>query len=170
MKNGFFILYLTLVVVQLIITNYLNLSAYVMISILPIIILRIPYRIGTKCAMLIAFITGLIIDMLSEGVAGLNVIALVPVALCRNFITSLLFGDEIIERDEEFTTKKFGFGKVFFAISIAQSIFFIIYLLCDGAFVRPFIFTLERFLLSLIVSTLLSVAIVDITTIDDDRR
>lgn len=169
MRHNYFLSYFLLTLAQLLITNYINLGPYIMLSIMPALVLCIPTKIGTNAAMFIAFVSGLLIDLLSEGVLGLNILALVPVAFSRKAITGFVFGGELQTRNADFSIKKYGAGKVFFATALAQTVFLVIYLLSDGAGARSFLFFAERFLLSMVVGTLLSIAVVDVLTTEEKK-
>jgi rod shape-determining protein MreD len=158
-----------MVVVQILICNYFHLSAYIMLSILPVIILCLPTKIGTVPAMLIAFATGLAVDALSEGMLGINTLSLVPVAFIRKSMINLIFGNELFERKDNISIRKFGYGKVSFAILVVQSVFLLIYIYADGAGTRPLLFNAIRFFLSLLSGYLLSLLIVDIIASDDRK-
>lgn len=169
MKQKIFLTYCILIVAQLIISNYFNLSPYIMLTILPVMVLCLPTKIDTVISMFIAFATGLVIDLFSEGVIGINILALIPVAFCRKTIIRFIFGEEMISRNDSFSIKKNGLGKVIFAIVIPQSLFLFIYLIADGAAIRTFLFFMGRFFASLAAGTVVSVAIVNFTT-NDDRK
>ena len=169
MRHNYFLLYFLLTFAQLLITNYINLGPYIMLSIMPALVLGIPTKVGTNSAMFIAFVSGLLIDLLSEGVLGLNILALVPVAFLRKVITGFVFGEELHTRNTDFSIKKYGAEKVFFAISLAQAIFLVIYLLSDGAGARSVLFFAERFLLSMVAGILLSIAVVEVLTTEDKK-
>ena len=168
-QNNFPIAYVLMVVAQILICNYFHLSQYVVLSILPVIVLCIPTKVGTFAAMCIAFATGLSVDWLAEGVIGLNTLALVPVALIRKDLITLIFGEELFERKEAFTIRKYGIGKVSFSLLTVQALFLLIYIWADGANLRPFSFNLLRFGLSLLAGYLLSLLVVDITAPDDRK-
>ena len=148
-NNTFWIAYLLLLVAQLIISNFFRVTPYIMLSILPVMVLCISTRIGTFWTMLIAFATGITVDLLSEGVLGLNALALVPVAFLRNTIIQLIFGKELFARKEDFTLRSSGFAQVGLALLLAQALFLAIYIWADGAGMRPLMFNLYRFLASL---------------------
>lgn len=80
MKQNYFLMFLLILGVQLLICNYLHITAYLTLSLLPCAILLLPTKVGTTASMLIAFASGLTVDVLAEGVVGLNALALVPVA------------------------------------------------------------------------------------------
>ena len=165
-KARFYLVFVVLTIVQMLICNYFHLSAYLMLSILPVMVLCLPLRVGTTGAMIIAFITGLVVDLLAEGMLGLNTLALVPVAYARKGIIRLVFGDELFARKEDFSVRKNGFGKVAVAIFIAQALFLLIYIWADGAGTRPFSFNAIRFGVSLLAGWAVSLLIIDILAPD----
>ena len=57
-QYNFFLTYALLVLIQMVICNYFHLSAYVLLSILPVMVLCIPIRFSTTAALCIAFVTG----------------------------------------------------------------------------------------------------------------
>ena len=95
MKQRFTVQYILLVLVQLLLCNYFRFTPYVMLSILPVLVLCIPTRVGTVAGLFIAFFTGLSVDFLAEGVVGINTFALVPVALLRRGLIRLVFDEKI---------------------------------------------------------------------------
>ena len=159
-KNEFFLVYALLLAAQCVICNYFYLTPYVSLSLLPVIVLCLPIRISSALAMVIAFATGLAVDALSEGLLGLNTLALVPVALARDGILSLLFGRELFARKEDFTVHKNGLGPVTLAIILSQALFLAVYIWADGAGMRPFWFNFARWAASLAAGTALSLIVV----------
>lgn len=165
-RISFFGMFVILTVAQMLITNYLHLSYYITLSILPVLILFLPIRIGTIGAMVIAFLTGWSVDFFAEGLIGLNILALVPVAFVRRSLLALVFGGEIFSRQEDPSARKSGVGSVLLAILLAETLFLIIYIWADGAGVRPTWFNLLRFVCSLVVGTVLSMFAADLLTGD----
>jgi len=169
MKQPFFIYYVILVAAQMLICNFFRFTPWIMLSILPVLVLCIPTRYGTTTAMLIAFATGLTVDFLAEGLAGINTLALVPVALSRRFICDSIFGTELTARGEDFSFRKYGAVKVIFAILLVQALFLAIYIWADGAEARPLLFSLGRFTASLGAGVLVSIPIAEMITPDDRK-
>lgn len=167
-ESRFFLTYAMVVLVQILICNYLNLSLFVALSLLPVIVLFIPIRYSTSLALFVAFISGLAVDYFAEGLVGLNALALLPVAFCRKSIINLVFGDEIFARKEDISINQHGVLKVSIAIIIAQSLFMLIYIWADGAATRPFWFNLTRFLMSVIIGWLISLSVSE--ALVQDRR
>lgn len=168
-KSDFWIVYLLLLVAQLLLSNYFQLTPYVMLTILPVMILCIPIRVGTVGVLIIAFLSALVVDLLSEGVLGLNAFALLPVALLRNPVIRLIFGDEIFARNEDFSVQRSGFGKVALAVFLVQLVFLSFYVWADGAATRPLWFNLARIGASTFASFLLSLLVAGILAPDTRR-
>ena len=168
-KAGFYFVFVLLVVLQMLICNYFNLSAYVMLSILPVLILCVPLRLPTFWTMVLAFATGLAVDLLSEGILGLNALALVPVAYVRKEVIRLVFGAELFARKEDFSIRKSGLGKVILAIFLVQALFLLVYIWADGAGSRPFSFNVLRFAASLAAGCVVSLLIIDILAPDSRK-
>lgn len=169
MRRNYAAIYLMLLMIQMVICNYFRLGPYVLVSVLPAMVLCIPLRYSTLSAMLIAFFTGLCVDLLAEGLIGLNTVALVPVAYVRRGLCRLIFGDELIERGNDFSIDKNGISKVIFAVTLSNALFLVIYIAADGGEAMPVAFNLIKFIISLAVAILLSIIITDVSKPDDGR-
>ncbi len=154
--------YILLAICQALICNYVNLTPIVTATLLPALIMCIPLNIGLPGAMLMAFLTGLFVDFTADTVLGLNALALVPVALCRDLIMRWILGSDAFERKDNLTFKTKGFAKIAGVTLVAQAIFLLIYIIADGAGTRPFLFNVARFVTSMIVSWLLSLMTVEL--------
>lgn len=168
-KNTYWIVYLIMWILQLLLSNYVRITPYVMITLLPVMVLTIPLRVPSIWAMVIAFATGLSVDFLADGVVGLNALSLVPVAFARNGIISLVFGDEPFERNEDVSVTKNGFGQMSMAVLLALALFLAVYIIADGAGVRPLWFNAARFAASLAAGYVVSVIALD-SLAPDTRR
>ncbi len=164
--RNFTLTYILLVIAQILICNFINTGPYVFLSILPAAVLCLPLGIPTILLMIIAAVTGLAVDWLAEGITGLNMAALIPVAFMRNLTVSLLFGEEHVDRGEGFSMKKNGVVKVSVAILVCQAVFLAIYIIADGAGTRPFLFNLIKFAISLVCGYLISLPVVNMLTSD----
>lgn len=165
-KGTYYFVFFLLTAVQMLICNYLGLSAWLTLSILPVMILCVPLRLPTFWTMLLAFVTGCAVDLLSEGLLGLNALALVPVAFVRKEVIRVIFGGDLFARKEDFSVRKNGFGKVALAVFLVQALFLAIYIWADGAGTRPFSFNAIRFGISLVAGWALSLVIIDILAPD----
>ena len=158
---------LILTAAQALICNFLHLSYFLTLSILPVVVLCLPTRHSTTFSIVTAFAIGFAVDFISEGVLGLNVFALVPVGLARRKVCDLVFGEELVVRGEDFSIKKNGIVKVGLAVTIVQALFLILYIWADGGQVRPFGHNILRFAISLIAGLLVSAPIANMLTGED---
>ena len=168
-NRNFRTLYILLIICQMLLCNYSCLGPYIMLSMLPAMVLCIPLSVGTPLCMFIAFLSGLTVDWLSEGLIGLNASAIVPVAFFRKPIISRFIGEDLIVRNENFSIRKNGFTKVFFAVLISTIIFIGLYVFLDGAGSRPAWFVLSRFGASLACNMLIAFIVVNVLT-GEDRK
>jgi hypothetical protein len=163
-NQNFTVTYILLAVAQMVICNYFKVSPYVYVTILPAMILALPLKIGTIGSMAVAFVTGLGVDFLAEGIIGLNALALVPVALVRLPLLQMVMGDEDSGKENPFGARSASFGKILLAVTIAYAIFTAVYVIADGAGVRPFWFNAARFGASLICDSLLALLVIHVLT------
>ena len=168
-SQNFGILYVLLVICQVLMSTFTQLGPYIMLSMLPAMILCIPTGIRTSICMLIAFASGLSVDWLSEGFLGLNVAALLPVALLRKGIIRIFLGEDIINRNDTFSIRKNGLGKVSLALITSISVFLAIHIFLDGAGTRPTWFCLTRFGVSLACNWFVGLLVINILTPDDRK-
>ncbi len=161
--------YFLMAVVQIIICNFFHLSPYITLTILPVMVMSIPLNVGTVPAMLLAFVTGLAVDMFGEGLLGINTLALVPVAILRKPLIRMVFGEEVIEREETISIRKYGPIKMSIAILVVHTLFLVIYTAADGAGTRPFWFNAARVAASLVPGYVLSL-IVSGVLLPDKRK
>lgn len=163
------VLYICLLICQIALCNFADLGPYFMLSILPAMIMCIPLSVDTAACMLIAFVSGLSVDWLSEGLIGINAASLVPVALARKTLIRVILGEDMINRKDSFSIRKNGLGKILTMMITAGIIFLAVYITLDGAGTRPFWFRTTRFGLSLLANTGLSVLIANILSPDDRK-
>lgn len=168
-NQNFGILYALLAVGQIVLCNYTALGPYIMLSMLPAMVFCIPTTVGTTACMLIAFATGFAVDWLSEGIIGLNISALVPVALARKGIIKVFLGEDLITRGDRFSFRKNGVAKISVTLAIVLAIYLGIYIILDGAGSRPDWFNLTRFAASFACSFILSLVVTNILTPDDRK-
>lgn len=155
---------LILVFAQAIICNFLHISHFLTLSILPVLILCLPTKYSTTYAMVAAFVIGFLVDFMAEGVLGLNIFALVPVGLSRRKICNVIFGKELVARMDDFSVKKYGVAKVALALAAAQAIFLLFYIWADGGRSWPAGTNVFRFILSLLAGMAVSLPIANMLT------
>ena len=164
--SRFTLVFILTVIAQILLNVFCNFTPLISISMLPMLILMLPVGKSTTFALLLSFVTGLVVDFLSTGTLGLTSIALLPVAAMRQPILRLVFGEEIFSRRENVSIARQGWPKMSVAIAFALLLYFIVSVLFDSSFSRSFGFSAGRILLSVIVSVLLCLLIVGPLTED----
>ena len=156
MRRRYIFTFLILLVIQIILGDLLNLSQYVVICFLPVMILSLPITHSTSRLLAIAFACGLAVDFFTNGMLGLCTCALLPVALARNTLIRLVFGSELLSRQEDISIHKQGGGKVLLAILLATTLYFAVFIPVDCAGTRPLSFMALRLLISVALSSAVS--------------
>lgn len=169
MRKTFTFTYILMVIAQMILSNYFHFTPLAMLTILPAIVLLLPTKVDTFWAMVIAFATGLAVDLFAEGTLGINALSLVPVAFLRKTLIGTIFGVEPFEQKENLSIKKYGFTRISFAIILVTALFLAIYILADSAGTRPLWFLGTKFGISLLASYLVSIILVNLLSYDDRR-
>jgi rod shape-determining protein MreD len=147
---------LVIIVVQCILDNYVDLSIYLRIVLVPYLILILPYRYRTISAMILAFFIGLAVDIFTTGVLGINAGALTAVAFIRQKMLHAIMDERNMERHDSPDLKVMGVGKGLFYIGVPYLLFFIISVLLDNFSIRPLAITIPRILAGTIVSGVIS--------------
>ena len=169
MRKTFTFTYILMVIAQMILSNYFHFTPLAMLTILPAIVLLLPTKVDTFWAMVIAFATGLAVDLFAEGTLGINALSLVPVAFLRKTLIGTIFGVEPFEQKENLSIKKYGFARISFAIILVTALFLAIYILADSAGTRPLWFLGTKYGISLLASYLVSIILVNLLSYDDRR-
>lgn len=160
------LVFVLLLLAQVLLSNYFRVSPYLTISLLPVMILCFPIRVPTVGTLLAAFAMGLLVDFLTEGVLGLNALALLPVAILQKSTLQLVFGNELFARNEDFTVQRNGWERLLLALFIVLAVYLAIYVWADSAGTRTFLFNLTRWGVSLLGSFLFSLPVLNILARD----
>lgn len=158
------ILYFVLVfLLQLVIADYLHLGPFICISLIPFLILNIPLSRSPHTVMLTAFGLGLVLDVLSAGVPGMNAFAAVLTATLRKFLYRTLVNSDRQDKTEVPLLKETGLRKYGRYLSALVATYLAAYILLDCVSFRPAGFLAVKFVVSsfasLVLSMLLAVSI-----------
>ena len=156
MNKSHSILFFALVfLLQLVISNYVNLGPWITLSLIPFLILQLPMRRTPHVVLLSAFGLGLLLDWLSAGVLGLNAFAAVMAAAPRRLLYRRIINSD--RHDETWIPllRDTGFGKYLRYLLILAAGYLAAYILLDCVSVRPFGFILVKFVASTLASTAL---------------
>ncbi|MFA7116308.1 MAG: hypothetical protein WC140_03605 [Bacteroidales bacterium] len=142
-----------IILIQIVTNTFFYLGRYIYIAFFIYIILNLPYRYKTIPTMLFAFCLGLLIDLASGSLLGLNAGAAVLIGACRLSILEQFSTLDNIERDSRPNIKSLSFVKYFLYISTMTFLFFIAYFLLEAMTFRNLGFTTLRILISGSINT-----------------
>lgn len=168
--GGHTIRYILLLIAQILLLNYFNFTQYATIVFLPAMILMAPVSRSTNTLLILAFVSGLTVDFFADGQLGLTTAALLPVALLRRPLILFVFGNEILSRGENLSTRRQGWEKLIIAISLATAIFLLFYIIIDSAGTRTLWIDLLKFIISLVLSTAVSLFVGDILSSENESK
>lgn len=156
MKRPADIIYcILLFLLQLVISDYVHLGPWITLCLLPLLILQIPRSRSPHGVMLIAFGLGLGLDILSDGVPGLNAFAAVLAAAPRKFFYRLLVNADRQDKTEVPLLRETGLLKYLKYLGVLTAIYLAAYTLVDCISVRPLGYIAAKFLISWVASTAL---------------
>ncbi len=154
--------WILLVVCQIVICDCVFLGPMVTVTLLPAIVMFLPLYTRTEVSMLIAFAAGFAVDWLSDGVLGLNMAALVPVALMQKPLVRLFIGEDTVVRTEALSVVKSGWPRMLALVTVATAVFLLVYVVLDGAGERSPGFTAARLGCSLAASLIPAAIVIHI--------
>lgn len=150
------ILFFVLVfMLQVILTDYLHLGPYVYLCLIPFLILKIPFSRRPQLVLVAAFGIGLSLDLLADGVAGLNAAAAVAAAASRQLLYRPLVNRDRQDRTEVPVPAGVGLGKYLKYAVAVTAVYMAVYVLFDCVSFRPAGFVLLKFLASTLASAAL---------------
>ena len=153
MKNNRFIAaYIVVLILQLILTRYCQMGSVVYICLLPALMLSLPTTWRTSVSLVLAFVSGFLVDALADGPLGLNTIAILPCALLQKPIIKFFIDDILVERGYAFSFRQYGYVKIGVALIVEEFMFFIVYVVFDCAGVVSFGSCFVKVLVSTLVS------------------
>lgn len=148
------ILFFTLVfLLQLVISDYVHLGPWLFLTLLPFLIISIPLNRSVHWVMLSAFAMGILLDVLSDGVVGLNAFAAVLAAAPRKFFYRILVNGDRQDDTLVSTPAQSGLVKYLKFLGAVTAVYVAGYLLLDCVGSRPAFFVATRWVASTLLST-----------------
>ena len=142
------ITFLLIIIIQLIIDNYVDLGVYVYIAIFPYLILTLPFKYKGSSIMFVAFGVGLLIDILGNGVLGLNAGALTAMALCRRPFFKLVINEQSFNKQDIPSLATFGANKYAIFLTMNYAVFITVFVILEGMMSYPLLNTLLKVAIS----------------------
>ena len=147
--------FVLLFLLQLVISDYVHLGPWICLNLIPLLILLIPLSYRPHAVLLIAFGLGLGLDLLSDGVPGLNAFAAVLAAAPRKFFYRTMVNADRQDKTEVPLLRETGLLKYLKYLGVLTAIYLAAYTLVDCISVRPLGYIAAKFLISWVASTAL---------------
>ena len=147
--------FVLLFLLQLVISDYVHLGPWICLNLIPLLILLIPLSYRPHAVLLIAFGLGLGLDLLSDGVPGLNAFAAVLAAAPRKFFYRTLVNADRQDKTEVPLISEVGLGKYLKYLAVLAAIYLVAYVLVDCISFRPAGFIVLKVIASWAASTAL---------------
>ncbi len=155
----FYILAAVIFVIQLLISEYINIWPMLYIAIYPVLLIIVPYNSNRYIALITAFAFGFFIDFTTGSILGLNAAAATALTFFRNPIMHLLFSKVSLEKIEQINKQSMSGIKFAQLCSICFFVFFLFYIYLDSWSYLSFFSSLLRFLINVATNTLIAFAL-----------
>lgn len=156
------IIYAVVILLQVIINNYVYLGPMVYICLLPLLVMYLPLDQKPYISLIIAFGLGLIIDILADGVLGLNAGAATLLALVYKPLFYPVFQKNNYSKKFIPAIRESNIWHHVLYLLIIIAIYFLFYIAFDGLATTTLIVSLTRYLVNVAVNLVLAV-VVDVT-------
>lgn len=163
MRNSrYTICFVLLLVAQLILARFCQIGPYIYISLLPAMIMCMPMSVPTWLNCIIAFLCGMAVDGLADGVWGLNAMALVPLAFLNKSFINMFISREVVEREYGISFYQHGVFAIGFTLFIHTLLYFVIYICFDSGAERGLVFCLVKMATSVVTSLVFGLVCVNL--------
>lgn len=156
------IIYAVVILLQVILNNYVNLGPMIYICLIPLLVIYLPLDQKNYISLIIAFGMGLVIDILSDGVLGLNAGAATLVALVYKPLFYPIFQKNNYSKKYILPIRESGLWQHALYLLIILAIYFLFYIAFDGLAKTTLLVSLIRYLVNLLVNLALAL-VIDIT-------
>jgi len=156
------IIYAVVILLQVIIGNYVNLGPMIYICLIPLLVVYLPLDQKPYLSLIIAFGLGLIVDMLSDGVLGLNAGAATLISLVYRPIFYPVFKKNTYSKKYIPPISESGIWHHVLYLLIIYAIYFLFYIAFDGLATSTLLVSLIRYFFNL-AANLVAATLVDLT-------
>ena len=152
--------FIVILALQLLCCEFINLWPILYIAIIPIMVILLPSSVSTYAIMLCGFAIGLLTDALSDGVLGLNAACCTLVGACKNMITRPMRKYEGLSDEGGAESVEWRRGKLSALLAICYLLFFVPYVLIDGAGAAGVWYLVARIALNVVVNVIIAFLLV----------
>ena len=152
--------FVVILVLQLLASGFINLWPILYIALIPLLVILLPPDTNTYLLMLCGFAIGLLTDVLSDGIPGLNAACCTLLAASRNMITRPMRRYDIQTDEMDLSYSEFRPDKLFMLLLASYLVFFIPYVLIDGPMGKGFLWLTLRIILNVAVNVVIAYLLV----------
>ena len=146
-----------LVLIQILISGYINIWPMLYIAVFPFVIIILPQQINKFLLLPVAFLLGIAVDFISDGIPGLNAAALTALAFFKDPILKLLLSRTALENLSGVTEYTLGSSKFLLYTILMYSIFFLFYMGLDSFGYYSFGYTALRLIINVIANSFIAI-------------
>lgn len=148
-----------MIICQILLSEYVNIWPILYIAIFPQFIILLPPTMNRFLHLFIAFVLGLSIDILCDGVMGLNAGALVAMAYIRPAVLKLTIPKASFETYDNapLVPRTLDLQKLALIYALMLTVFFAIYILLDSAASFTFGYTILKMAVCIIANCIIAV-------------
>lgn len=154
-KNHSLAVFILIFLLQVILNNSVMFSIYVYLVPICFVILSFDARTHPVKSMAAAFILGILIDFLSNGVPGLHASALTAMAFFRTLMLDGLFSPDYDESGNVPSVWNMGAGNYLIYSMLSCLVFFVFYVFLESMGVTGILFDLKRIFFGVLSNTVL---------------
>ncbi|MBP9987256.1 MAG: hypothetical protein KBT44_04985 [Bacteroidales bacterium] len=162
------VVYVVVILIQIIAGNHINLGPLVYICLLPILIVNLPLDQEPYFSILISFGLGLAVDILSDGVLGLNAGAAALTSLVSKPLFYPIFQKNNYSKKYIPPIRESGILPHINYMSVMLLVFFVFYIAFDGFTKTAFVTSVLRLAVNVAVN-LAMILILDFSFFNDKR-
>lgn len=164
------LIYLAVIAVQMVVNDYINPGPFLYICILPMLVVMLPLDQHPAISMAISFAIGLVTDLLTDGVLGLNAGAATLLCAVRLPLFRLVFNADNYDKNEIPSLRLAGWRKFLKYMFPAALVYFAFYVGFDGFVYRSWLFNIARILLCAAVNAAIIALLSNILLGTDNRH
>lgn len=154
-KINITILYFSFLLAQLLISNFADFGPMLFIAIYPLFIIVLPTSISLVSVLLWGFAMGFVVDILHNGVTGMNTAAAVMIAFLREPVLRLVIRKGELESQIRPGMLEMGFSRFLFYSGTILIIHHVTIIFLESLSLTYFYGNLPRLLISFAVNSLL---------------
>lgn len=146
-----------LILMQILVSGYINIWPMLYIAVFPFVLIVLPPQANRFIFLIMAFFLGIIVDIFTDSIPGLNAAATTALAFFKIPTLKLLQNKSTLESMHGVTEYSLGFSKFTLYTIILYMIFFLFYMGLDSFGFYSFGYSALRFFTNVAANTLITI-------------